>query len=300
MKFFKFKKKVKEPTIITNEPTKSNYEEGINEQAKLDSEKCFNEEEFKSVDITVLQEQKVKDYVIDSSISNVDGIDEKIKEILETQTNNFILTSATIKKLIELKQIRTSIVAVGARKILNIAAENPERFENISVDETVGNDSQCVFKYCCDNSKNVILLTSNTGLVAEARIDNLIEVEFLSATTEQSKIRTLFSTQIIDGKLSISEEQLDTGYRIMKIFRSNVEVSGNVTLEIGDNIFIATKKDDYISFNHFEVISLENIKNVKSIFLRKIYDNEALEANLFKKEYFDFVSILRNRYKPIN
>ena len=297
MGFFNFKKKVKKETII-NEVTQKNNEVVVNEQ-ELVSEALINDKEEKSLDITVLQEQTVKDYVIDSSIANVESIDEKIKEILETQTNNFILTSATIKRLIELKQKKNSIASSGARKILNIAAENPERFENIGVDETV-NEVQTVFKYCCDNSQNVILLTSNTGLVAEARVDNLIEVEFLSTNTEQSKIRTLFSTQIIDGKLSISEEQWDKGYRIMQIIRSDGKVinSGNVALEIGDNIFIATKKDNYISLNHFEVLTLENVKNVKSIFIRKVYDDERLEDKLFKREYLDFAYILRNRFKP--
>ena len=62
-------------------------------------------------------------------------------------------------------------------------------------------------------------------------------------------------------------------------------------LKIGDNVFIASKKDDCITFAHYKMISVEATNNCELIFSRRIYDYSKpdLPKIVYKNFFKDFL-----------
>lgn len=250
-------------------------------------------------------------FVIDASISGVENIKELLLEICNTD-KKIILTSITIK---ELENLQKSITLQGkdARYFLALAAENPKSFVSQLIDETVGIPDDCIIKYCADNKDKFILLTSDKAMALKARMYG-VEVQYFKKTNKQtnskvetadtnanlvptstlastnSNIRTLFPAKKIGNKLMLSDFHTDT--RSIRVYSDRyVYNNGTRELKIGDNVFIASKKDDCITFAHYKMISVEATNNCELIFSRRIYDYSKpdLPKILYKNFFKDFL-----------
>ena len=252
-------------------------------------------------------------FVIDASISGVENIKERLLKICNTN-KKIILTSITIK---ELENLQKSITLQGkdARYFLALAAENPKSFVSQLIDETIGIPDDCIIKYCADNKDKFILLTSDKTMALKARMYG-VEVQYFKKTTKQtnskvetldtnanllpkatpvivstnSNIRTLFPAKKIGNKLMLSDFHTDT--RSIRVYSDRyVYNNGTRELKIGDNVFIANKKDDCITFAHYKMISVEATNNCELIFSRRIYDYSKpdLPKIIYKNFFKDFL-----------
>lgn len=250
-------------------------------------------------------------FVIDASISGVENIQELLLKICNTN-KKIILTSITIK---ELENLQKSITLQGkdARYFLALAAENPKSFVSQSIDETIGLPDDCIIKYCADNKDKFILLTSDKTMALKARMYG-VEVQYFKKTNKQtnskvetsntkanlvststlastnSNIRTLFPAKKIGNKLMLSDFHTDT--RSIRVYSDRyVYNNGIKELKIGDNVFIASKKDDCITFAHYKMISVEATNNCELIFSRRIYDYSKpdLPKIIYKNFFKDFL-----------
>lgn len=66
----------------------------------------------------------------------------------------------------------------AAKKMLAIAAENPNTFIGVKIDEKLGKTDDCIIKYCSDNKNNVLLYTSDKEMVLNARMAG-VQTEYL-------------------------------------------------------------------------------------------------------------------------
>lgn len=250
-------------------------------------------------------------FVIDASISGVENIKELLLKICTTD-KKIILTSITIR---ELENLQKSITLQGkdARYFLALAAENPKSFVSQLIDETIGIPDDCIIKYCVDNKDKFILLTSDKTMALKARMYG-VEVQYFKKTNKQtnskvetsdtnanlvptstlastnSNIRTLFPAKKIGNKLMLSDFHTDT--RSIRVYSDKyLYNNGTRELKIGDNVFIASKKDDCITFAHYKMISVEATNNCELIFSRRIYDYSKpdLPKILYKKFFNDFL-----------
>lgn len=250
-------------------------------------------------------------FVIDASISGVENIKELLLKICTTD-KKIILTSITIR---ELENLQKSITLQGkdARYFLALAAENPKSFVSQLIDETIGIPDDCIIKYCVDNKDKFILLTSDKTMALKARMYG-VEVQYFKKTNKQtnskvetsdtnanlvptstlastnSNIRTLFPAKKIGNKLMLSDFHTDT--RSIRVYSDKyLYNNGTRELKIGDNVFIASKKDDCITFAHYKMISVEATNNCELIFSRRIYDYSKpdLPKIIYKKFFNDFL-----------
>lgn len=250
-------------------------------------------------------------FVIDASISGVENIKELLLKICTTD-KKIILTSITIR---ELENLQKSITLQGkdARYFLALAAENPKSFVSQLIDETIGIPDDCIIKYCADNKDKFILLTSDKTMALKARMYG-VEVQYFKKTNKQtnskvetldtnanlvptstlastnSNIRTLFPAKKIGNKLMLSDFHTDT--RSIRVYSDKyLYNNGTRELKIGDNVFIASKKDDCITFAHYKMISVEATNNCELIFSRRIYDYSKpdLPKIIYKKFFNDFL-----------
>lgn len=285
------------------------------EKIKLEAQKQTKLME-KSDEVSPISNIDYSGFVIDASISGVENIRKFLLEICESG-KKIILTSITIK---ELEKLQESLTLSGndARYFLALAAENPKSFISQLIDETVGSPDDCIVKFCADNKDKFILLTSDKTMALNARMYG-VEVQYfkksnnqvtskvestnsnatlVSATTPvtdkpDSKIRTLIPAQKVGNRLVISN--FNTSNQSIRIFTDKaVYNNGTKYLQIGDNVFIATKKDDCITFAHYQMISLEDKNNCKLIFARRIYDYS--KPDLPKIVYKNFVKDFLRRH----
>lgn len=276
-------------------------------EAKKQTSPAINGVETSNVSTT----DNFSGFVIDASISGVENIKERLLKICTTD-KKIILTSITIR---ELENLQKSITLQGkdARYFLALAAENPKSFVSQLIDETIGIPDDCIIKYCVDNKDKFILLTSDKTMALKARMYG-VEVQYFKKTNKQtnskvetsdtnanlvptstlastnSNIRTLFPAKKIGNKLMLSDFHTDT--RSIRVYSDKyLYNNGTRELKIGDNVFIASKKDDCITFAHYKMISVEATNNCELIFSRRIYDYSKpdLPKIIYKKFFNDFL-----------
>ncbi len=271
------------------------------EKAKLRAEKKLNKKEKRSQSdkeedhslTGEIPKKSAEGFVIDASITGVKDLRNILSEIFNTKSK-IILTSITINEL-EKMQIMTGIKGADARYILALAAENEEIFENILIDETYDTPDDCIIQYCSENKKGIILLTSDKTMALKARMHE-VQVRYLKQTniitnngnkkSSNSKIMTLFSARRIGDQLLISEFQTDT--KSIRVCSNGIEYEDGVReLKIGDDVYIATKKPDYITFAHYKIISLYSENNCEMIYSKRIYDYK--DIDLLKASYKAFI-----------
>ena len=217
-----------------------------------------------------------KTFVIDASICGIDGIREILEKCLES--SKIILTSITIREL-ESLQKTPDLFGIDARWILTLAANNPEKFESVKIDEDLPIPDDCIVKYCTSFKEKVLLLTADKTMSLKARADN-VEVQYFQHSTNYSskkkdsnfsKEQTLWPARKIGEDLMIPAGKMQTDRQSICVRSGDKEYTdGDVALAIGDNVLIATSKGTYSTLVHFKVTSLEEVNNCRLVFSSKI------------------------------
>lgn len=198
--------------------------------------------------------------------------------------------------------------AKWARHILAIAAENNyENFYTVLIDENLENPDECIIKYCADHKNNVVLLIADKTMALKARMYG-VKVRYFKrnnsyansnsnvqpSVNTTSIINTLFVAGKIGGKLSISD--FNTDHRSVKVISNGLEYTEGVCeLKIGDDVYIVKKKNKYLTFAHYTMISLEARNNCKLVYSKRIYNISEIE-NLPKVDYKTFIRNFKCRH----
>lgn len=268
---------------------KRNLEEGIwGEQKKF-------EEETKIEQLTETADFDTG-FVIDASITGINNLEDVLSKICATKAK-IILTSITIKELEKLQKFHDS-QARDARHILAMAAEMPQNFYTVLIDETIGIPDDCIIKYCADNKHKVSLLTSDKTMALKARMYGVQtqyfkqEVPVRSTTAHPTtyphdKKATLSVVKRTGNNLYITDFNND--YRSILLISNNLEYSDGVRkLKIGDDVYLATKKPEYMTFAHYQITSLSTKNNSRLVFSIRIYHADKIR-DLPKSGYRNFM-----------
>ena len=101
------------------------------------------------------------------------------------------------------------------------------------------------------------------------------------------KSSTLFASRFLNGNLTIS--CFDSTKRSIRVLSSNIEYKNcELELQIGDYVFVASRKSDYLSFAHYEITSLSANNNCKLVFVARLYNTYQIR-NLPKAAYKSFM-----------
>ncbi len=259
--------KVKQLINENKEAIKSKKEA---EKSKIESNKTTKK--------TNLKAKKESGFVIDASITGIENLYDILNEILFSESK-IVLTSITIQELDKMQKFNDTD-GIDARKILGMAAENPEGFYCVQIDETAETHDDCIIKYCADNKENVILLTSDKTMALKARIYG-VKTRFLKQTiitpsnftynNAGLKVYTLYAARKFEGTLCIST--FTTDYRSILVLSNGMEYKDGVyELNMGDDVYVSTKKDGYLTFAHYHIISLEAKNNCTLTFSKRVHN----------------------------
>lgn len=248
---------------------------------------------------STIPKKLVEGYVVDASITGIKSLQDDISKICATNSK-IILTSITIKEL-ERMQKFNDFEGINARHILALAAENYTSFETVLIDETFDTPDDCIVHYCAENKNHVTLLTSDKTMVLTARMYG-VQVHYLKQYSpsnnnlvkqSNSKISTLFPARRIANKLLLSGFHTNT--MSICIYSDGIEYTEGIKeLKIGDDVFIATKKLDYITFAHYKMISLYAENNCELIYSQRFYDYNDIDVP--KVEYATFLKDFKCRH----
>ena len=102
------------------------------------------------------------------------------------------------------------------------------------------------------------------------------------------KTLTLFTAKKIGNQLFISIVNNES--RSIWLISNGIVYTkeGTYELNIGDDVYIATKKPEYFSFAHFQITSLLAEDNCKLIYSKRIYDVADI-TNMPKSAYKSFM-----------
>ena len=240
------------------------------------------------------------EFVIDASISGIKGLRSMISFFL-AKNARIILTSITINELERMQKFHT-IAAVDARYLLSTAAKNPNSFYTVLIDETLETPDDCIIKYCADHKDKVTLLTADKTMTLKARMYGVQAQYFehekstnfatkpMIAQQSHSKTCTLYVARKVGNKLYISN--FNNHYRSVMLLSEGFEYTDGVReLKIGDDVYLATKKLDYLTFAHYRIISLSAENNCKLIYsarIRNVHNLSKLPAARYKSFMRDF------------
>ena len=269
-------------------------------------------EEKKPDEKAIPQANKALDFemgfVIDTSMAGVDAIHDLLCKICATDAK-VILTSIVRQELNKMQLAKKDYLSEQAIRILSMAANRPEKFCNVLIDETLPTPDDCIVKYCADNKKRVVLLTADKNMALDAR-EQSIKVEFfkrgfkhvksLSRLSKKDKtdVRTLYPARRIGNKLIIMEMQGFTR-DICVCSGGNESVDGIVELRVGDDVLIASKKTDCITLAHYKMLTVYEEDNCKQIFFRKFYNYDEIDT-LSNESYKKFAKAFWNKHNLEN
>ena len=108
-----------------------------------------------------------------------------------------------------------------------------------------------------------------------------------SAKPSYNKINTLYSANKIGNKLIISRFK-SINKSILLISNGEEFTTGIHELKINDDVYVASKKPDYFTFAHYQMISLNEENNCNLVFSKRIYDTDEI-LKLPVKRYKTFM-----------
>ena len=222
--------------------------------------------------------------VIDTSIMGIEGIEK----LLENEKSHIILTSVVVKELSQMQHFEDA-TAMRARHILAMPADYEDKFIHELIDETFETADQCILEYCKQNSNNVTLYTADKEMYNFAKIYKIpVKLFKLSETTKKNKITTLRGTIKLGEHLMVDLDSKNTPFRSVRVISDgNSHDQGIVNLKVGDSVLLASKKrEGYIAFAHYKIISLWKENNALIAFTRRLNDLSKLD---FNHEYKSFL-----------
>lgn len=243
------------------------------------------------------QTKQIK-FVIDASITGIKNLTDILNK-LRSLNGKIVLTNITIEELDKMQRFNDTD-GNDARKILSMAAGNLEDFMCVRIDNQ-GTADDSIIKYCSDNKENVVLLTSDKTMALTARTFG-VKTHFLQQTyitksnfthnNNGSRANTLYAAKRIGEKLFISN--FTTPYRSIAIISNGTEFKEGVyELKVGDDVYLATKKEEYLTFAHYCITSLNAENNCRIVFSRRIYDTSEIES--LPAAYKSFMRQFHNR-----
>ena len=282
-------KRIKEQLAVNKEKAEAEAQKQKELEAKAKAEEkakkdAMVKEAKQSETVTSNKNDDISGFVIDASITGIEDLRDILSKICSTQ-DKLILTSVTIKELEKMQNFK-DIDGNDARYILALAAENLNSFETVLIDETLDTPDDCIIKYCADHKESVTLLTSDKTMALKARMFS-VQVHYFKQTkaptnsktisNTNSKVRTLIPANRIGNKLLISNFQTHT--MSIRVCSNNLEYNDGIReLNVGDDVFIATKKTDYITFAHYKMISLYAENNCELIYSKRFYDYNDIDV----------------------
>ena len=276
-------------------------------QKKKEEEDKAKKETLKKTEIATEKNKETTEtksfigFVIDASITGIEDLKTILSKICQTKAK-LVLTSITIKELEKMQRFN-DVDGNDARYILALAAENSDSFENILIDETLDTADDCIVKYCADNKEKVTLLTSDKTMALKARMYG-VQVQYFKQTKNSStnprinyptnsKIKTLIPASRIGDQLVISN--FHTNNMSICIYSNGLEYTDGIKeLKVGDDVFLATKKADYITFAHYRMVSLYAENNCELIYSRRFYDYRNFDVT--KAAYKSFLKDFKVRH----
>lgn len=246
----------------------------------------------KQPEVLEARESKISGYVIDASITGIENLREVLSKICQTK-EKIILTSVTIKELEDLQKF-DDIDALDARYILGLAVENSNTFESVLIDETFDTPDDCVVQYCANNKDTVTLLTSDKTMALKARM-YAVGVHYFkqpenNTRVKNSNLKTLIPARRVNGALVIPRFQ--TANMSICVYSDGVEYHEGVRkLKIGDDVFLCSKKPGYITFAHYQIVSLFAEDNCILVYSQRLYDssNITVPKATYKSFIKDFI-----------
>lgn len=233
--------------------------------------------------------KKVKDSVIDASITGVTCFEDVITKIINSGSK-ITFTQITIDELDRLKN-SSDKQAADSRYLLTLGSEQPEKCKFVRIDDTLNTADDCIVKYCADNKDHTVLFTSDKHMALDARTFGIrvkyIKQPLINSNKKQGGIQTLFQARRVGNNLQIYK--FITNDKKVRVISDGIEYNcGNINLKVGDDVFIAKKFTDNILFLHYKIVSLYATNNSELIYSRRIYHNFDL-THLPKATYKTFI-----------
>ena len=241
-------------------------------------------------------------FVIDASVTSVKNIRAVLKKICEEPDLSefkIILTSVTVRELQMLQAIKDSD-GNDATFIMNHALDYGKTYRKVRIAENGMKPDDCIVRYCAGH-KNVVLLTSDKEMALNA---NSYHVHVLFLKQQEGKkqgkahngIVSLYPTRKIGDQLFTGEMQ--TAKRSMLVITPDgKEFSQNICeLHVGDNILIASLREDCLIFVVYNLISLSTENNAQTIFNRRYYATDEID-NLENVRYQEFLREFIRKHK---
>lgn len=278
-------KRIKQQLSLNRQKAKVKSESRKTQRAREKDNKIDSLKEKAQEDLDSKHNQ-ITGFVIDASMAGTKSLKENIAKICISK-EKIILTSITVKELHMMERF-DDISGIDANYLLRKAVNEPENFEVIPIDETFNTPDDCIIEFCKD--KDVTLLTSDKEMTLNARMYN-ISVQFFkkfecASRKFEYKVKTLLVAERIKGKLVITDFMPPN--KLICVYSDGIEYSKGVyELKIGDDVYLCSKKKDYITFAHYKMISLYEKENCELVYARRIYDYNNI--NLGKTLYTSFV-----------
>lgn len=110
-----------------------------------------------------------------------------------------------------------------------------------------------------------------------------------------NSLNTLYSVKLENGRLILPIVNND--YRSTFVKSDGIEYSiGEHELKIGDDVYIATNKYDYLTFAHYKITSLTKENNCNVVFYKRFTDfTDNFKYSLPKAEYKTFMRDFKKR-----
>lgn len=231
--------------------------------------------------------------VIDASICAVHNVREYISEQM-TAGKKFIVTSVTIRELDMLQKIN-DFSGRNARWLLAIAADNPENFKAVLINETLGIPDDCIISYCLRNVSTVELLCADKVMALKARCHN-ISVHYFKVDTAlkppspKNCIEPFLHTKRVKTALTLGDLQRPN-LSIRVISHRKEYNDGEISLQFNDDILVAMTEGTSILFFHYRVTSLQGMDNFLVIYSQKydLFSKISLSEYAYMKFLKDFI-----------
>ena len=242
-----------------------------------------------------VKKSKIGSFVIDASITGIPGIIDTLGKICATKSK-IILTSITIKELEKMQKFHDTD-GNDARKILSMAAGDYDNFQCVLIDETVGCADDCIIRYCTANKNDVTLLTSDKTMELKARTYG-VRTFFCKQNksfpaTFGVGTHKLYVAKKICNKLLVYD--FGNARKSVRVVSGGIEYnSGTVELKLGDDVFIATQKEGYVTFAHYRMTSVSAENNCSLIFSRRLYESSEID-DLPEASYKSFMCAFKRK-----
>lgn len=184
------------------------------------------------------------------------------------------------------------------KQIIAMISENTN-FHILLIDKELEIPVERIIKYCNENKNQVELITSDKIMELKARNFG-VKAKYIKKEGKESKKykanrkNTLLIARKYEDKLVI--DSFNTKYRkTLVISEGELYDEGIYELKINDEVYLASKKENYMTFAHYCITSLKEVGNCQLIYSMRIYNLTDID-NLPKAEYRSFMRDFRSRY----